>query len=206
MMGLFQFTIKIIASISPTLVVFYVLSYITKKGDNERRNKKIKHQYTVKSEKILLVFFILAFLIAVILAYNMMVEKEVFAFIILLLWSVVILIGCLNIIFWKIEVNGDTIIYTSTFNKKRVFSFRDIIYVEDKRHSTKLYINGNCQFTIKIDDNIYDCDFMDDVFRRVPYVYSLERKDKLWKGNKIYRIKIRILKIIEQIEDFLFKL
>lgn len=67
--------------------------------------------------------------------------------------------------------------------KKRKFTFDDIIYIEHRRQSKRLYIDGEKQFKIVIHDNIDDSEFMEDVKRRKLPVNSLKLKNKLYKGK-----------------------
>lgn len=79
---------------------------------------------------------------------------------------------------WKLEVNGDKIIWRSTFGKKMTFYFDDITYCERKKGSIRVYVNGEKLFTI--DSNIDKTEFMEDIKRRrIPvksyYVNQLKR-------------------------------
>lgn len=72
--------------------------------------------------------------------------------------------GTLNMIMWKLEIDGNEIMWRSTFGKKRSFHFEDITYCERKKGSVRVYINGKKLFTI--DSNIDKAQFMEDVERR----------------------------------------
>ncbi len=93
---------------------------------------------------------------------------------------VVFLIGSLNMIMWKLEVNGDEITWRSTFGKKRTFQFGDITYCERKKGSIRVYVNGEKLFTI--DSNIDKTEFMEDIKRRrIPvksYWANQQKKNK----------------------------
>lgn len=65
---------------------------------------------------------------------------------------------------WKLEVNGDKIIWRFTFGKKRIFHFEDITYCERKKGSIRVYVNREKLFTI--DSNIDKTEFMEDIKRR----------------------------------------
>ena len=84
-------------------------------------------------------------------------------------------------IMWKLEVNGDKIIWRSTFGKKMTFYFDDITYCERKKGSIRVYVNGEKLFTI--DSNIDKTEFMEDIKRRrIPvkfyYVNQLKKNRK----------------------------
>ena len=72
------------------------------------------------------------------------------------------LIGSVNMIMWKLEVNGDEITWRSTFGRKRIFHFEDITKCERKKGSMRVYVDGKKLFTI--DSNI-----------------DKERKKNLWQ-------------------------
>ena len=80
------------------------------------------------------------------------------------IFFIVSLIGSLNMIMWKLEVNGDEITWRSTFGRKRTFHFEDITYCERKKGSMRVYVNGEKLFTI--DSNIDKEEFMEDIKRR----------------------------------------
>ena len=48
------------------------------------------------------------------------------------IFFIVSLIGSLNMIMWKLEVNGDEITWRSTFGRKRTFRFEDITYCDSE--------------------------------------------------------------------------
>ena len=64
---------------------------------------------------------------------------------------------------WKLEVNGDEIIWRSTFGNRKIFQFGDITYCE-KKSSIRVYVNGEKLFTI--DGGVDKSEFMDDIERR----------------------------------------
>lgn len=72
--------------------------------------------------------------------------------------------GIVNMVMWKLEVNGDEITWRSTFGRKRTFHFEDITYCERKKGSMRVYVNGEKLFTI--DSNIDKEEFMEDIKRR----------------------------------------
>ena len=90
---------------------------------------------------------------------------------------------CIWLLFfsWKLEVNGDEIIWRSTFGNKKNFQFGDITYCERKKSSIRVYVNGEKLFTI--DGGVDKSEFMDDIERRkIPvksyYVNQLKKNRK----------------------------
>ena len=74
------------------------------------------------------------------------------------------IVGTVNMMVWKLEVNGDEIIWRSTFGNKKNFQFGDITYCERKKSSIRVYVNGEKLFTI--DGGVDKSEFMDDIERR----------------------------------------
>ena len=91
-------------------------------------------------------------------------------------------LGTLNMIMWKLEIDGNEIMWRSTFGKKRSFHFEDITYCERKKGSVRVYIHGKKLFTM--DSNIDKAQFMEDVERRripVKSYYANQLKKKMMK-------------------------
>ena len=91
------------------------------------------------------------------------------------------IVGTVNMMVWKLEVNGDEIIWRSTFGNKKNFQFGDITYCERKKSSIRVYVNGEKLFTI--DGGVDKSEFMDDIERRkIPvksyYVNQLKKNRK----------------------------
>ncbi len=73
-------------------------------------------------------------------------------------------IGSVDMMMWKLEVNGDEITWHSTLGRKKVFHFEDITQCERKKGSIRVYVKGQKLFTI--DSNIDKEEFMADIKRR----------------------------------------
>ena len=91
-------------------------------------------------------------------------QKQMFVICIFGIFFLVGISGIVNMVMWKLEVNGDEITWRSTFGKKRTFRFGDITYCERKKGSVRVYVNGEKLFTI--DSNIDKEEFMEDIERR----------------------------------------
>ena len=150
---------EIFIQMLPYLAVFAVLGYIGRtqqKRAKEREEEKkgiIRTSYIVKTEKILTIFFIMAVVLfggATVL--SALQQEDIFPPIVFSIFFIIALIGTVNMIMWKLEVNGDEITWRSTFGKKRTFHFEDITYCERKKGSIRVYVNGEKLFTI--DSNI----------------------------------------------------
>ena len=105
-------------------------------------------------QKLLTMFFVLAvFLFGGATVASAIQQDDLLPPIGFSIFFIVSLIGSLNMIMWKLEVNGDEITWRSTFGRKRTFHFEDITYCERKKGSMRVYVNGEKLFTI--DSNIY---------------------------------------------------
>lgn len=179
---------EIFIQMLPYLAVFAVLGYIGRtqqKRAKEREEEKkgiIRTSYIVKTEKILTIFFIMAVVLfggATVL--SALQQEDIFPPIVFSIFFIIALIGTVNMIMWKLEVNGDEITWRSTFGKKRTFHFEDITYCERKKSSIRVYVNGEKLFTI--DGGVDKSEFMDDIERRkIPvksyYVNQLKKNRK----------------------------
>ena len=150
MNGFLRMCLNIITQIGPYLVVLLLLSYIvnlqqkrSKEREEEQKKGIIRTHYIIKTEKVL---------------------TDLFPPLVFSIFFIVTLIGSLNMIMWKLEVNGDEITWRSTFGRKRTFHFEDITYCERKKGSMRVYVNGEKLFTI--DSNIDKEEFMEDIKRR----------------------------------------
>ena len=150
MNGFLRMCLNIITQIGPYLVVLLLLSYIvnlqqkrSKEREEEQKKGIIRTHYIIKTEKVL---------------------TDLFPPLVFSIFFIVSLIGSLNMIMWKLEVNGDEITWRSTFGRKRTFHFEDITYCERKKGSMRVYVNGEKLFTI--DSNIDKEEFMEDIKRR----------------------------------------
>lgn len=136
-----------------------------KKGKRNEKKGIIRTCYVLKTEKILTIFFIVAVVLfggATVL--SALQQKDLLPPVGFGNFFIIALIGTVNMIMWKLEVNGDEITWRSTFGKKRTFHFEDITYCEMKGNSIRVYVNGEKLFTI--DSGIDDSEFMEDIERR----------------------------------------
>ena len=164
--------LNIITQIGPYLVVLLLLKYLVnlqqkraKEREEEQKKGIIRTHYTIKTEKFLVVAFIVGTIFfACCTAMSLREKDDLLPPIGFSIFFIVSLIGSLNMIMWKLEVNGDEITWRSTFGRKRTFHFEDITYCERKKGSMRVYVNGEKLFTI--DSNIDKEEFMEDIERR----------------------------------------
>ena len=163
---------NIITQIGPYLVVLLLLKYLVnlqqkraKEREEEQKKGIIRTHYIIKTEKVLTMFFVLAvFLFGGATVASAIQQDDLLPPIGFSIFFIVSLIGSLNMIMWKLEVNGDEITWRSTFGRKRTFRFEDITYCEMKGNSIRVYVNGKKLFTI--DSGVDDSEFMEDIERR----------------------------------------
>ena len=180
---------EIFIQMMPYLAVFAVLGYIgraqqkkAKEREEEQKKGIIRTCYVVKTEKILTIIFIIGiFFTGGLVVASVIQQEDFFPLFVFGIAFVVFLIGSLNMIMWKLEVNGDKIIWRSTFGKKMTFYFDDITYCERKKGSIRVYVNGEKLFTM--DGGVDKSEFMDDKERRkIPvksyYVNQLKKNRK----------------------------
>lgn len=174
------------ARVAPFLVVFWLLKYMLVKQEKKEEKRKeeqkrgiIRTNYIVKSEKILLIIFIMAtVMFGGAVVYGIIIKEDLWVNIGLAIFAITGLSGMLNMAVWKIEVNGEEIIWRSTFGRKRKFRFEDITKCVIKNSGAiRVYVHDKRLFTI--DSNI-DCkEFMDDVERRgIPVRFILLERYK----------------------------
>lgn len=171
-MGFIKSLFEIFIQVMPYLVVFAILEYIVKlqqkrAKEREEQQKKgiIRTHYIIKTEKMLTAIFIVAvFLFGWATVASAIQQDDLFPPLVFSIFFTVSLIGSVNMVMWKLEVNGDEITWRSTFGKKRTFRFEDITYCERKKGSMRVYVNGKKLFTI--DSNIDKEEFMEDIKRR----------------------------------------
>ena len=167
-----------------------VLGYIAKvqkrreeKRTEEKKKGIIRIKYTVKTEKVLVVIFVIGTIFfGFCLVMGIMQKEDLFVIFIFGIFVLFGTLGTLNMIMWKLEINDDEITWRSTFGKKRTFHFGDITYCERKKGSMRVYVNGKKLFTI--DSNIDKEEFMEDVERRripVKSYYANQLKKKMMK-------------------------
>ena len=164
--------IEIFIQVMPYLAVFVILEYMVKiqqnrakKREEEQKRGIIRTHYTVKTEKILVGLFVVGTIFfACCTALSFIAKEDIFVICIFGVFLLVGVIGIVNMIMWKLEVNGDEITWRSTFGKKRTFRFEDITYCERKKGSMRVYVNRKKLFTI--DSNIDKEEFMEDIKRR----------------------------------------
>ena len=180
---------EIFIQMMPYLAVFAVLGYIgraqqkkAKEREEEQKKGIIRTCYVVKTEKILTITFIIGiFFTGGLVVASVIQQEDFFPLFVFGIAFVVFLIGSLNMIMWKLEVNGDKIIWRSTFGKKMTFYFDDITYCERKKGSIRVYVNGEKLFTIY--GGVDKSEFMDEIERRkIPvksyYVNQLKKNRK----------------------------
>ena len=185
-----QMCLEMVLQASPIVAVLAVLGYIAKaqkrraeKREEEKKKGIIRTKYTVRTEKVVVIICIIGaifFSSAVIICT---IQKE--DLLVICGFGIFALVGMfatLNTIMWKLEINGDEIMWRSTFGKKRSFHFEDITYCERKKGSMRVYVNGKKLFTI--DSNIDKAQFVEDVERRripVKSYYANRLKKKMMK-------------------------
>ena len=187
--------IEIFIQIMPYLAVSFILGYIAKRQqkrakEREEEQKKgiIRKHYVIKTEKVLTIFFAVGgFLFAGATVASAVQQDDLFPPLVFSIFFIVSLIGSVNMIMWKLEVNGDEITWRSTFGRKKIFRFEDITYCEMKGNSIRVYVNGKKLFTI--DSGIDDSEFMEDIERRkIPvrsyWGKSSSKKRKRWLNPK----------------------
>ena len=164
--------IEIFIQVMPYLAVFIILGHIVKlqqkrakEREEERKKGIIRTHYIIKTEKILTIFFVVGgFLFAGATVASAVQQDDLLPPIVFGVFFAVSLIGSVNMIMWKLEVNGDEITWRSTFGRKRIFHFEDITKCERKKGSMRVYVDGKKLFTI--DSNIDREEFMEDIKRR----------------------------------------
>jgi len=185
-----QMCLEMVLQASPIVAVLAVLGYIAKvqkrreeKRTEEKKKGIIRIKYTVKTEKVLVVIFVIGTIfLGFCLVMGIMQKEDLFVIFIFGIFVLFGTLGTLNMIMWKLEINDDEITWRSTFGKKRTFHFGDITYCERKKGSMRVYVNGKKLFTI--DSNIDKEEFMEDVERRripVKSYYANQLKKKMMK-------------------------
>ena len=185
-----QMCLEMVLQASPIVAVLAVLGYIAKvqkrreeKRTEEKKKGIIRIKYTVKTEKVLVVIFVIGTIFfGFCLVMGIMQKEDLFVIFIFGIFVLFGTLGTLNMIMWKLEINDDEITWRSTFGKKRTFHFGDITYCERKKGSMRVYVNGKKLFTI--DSNIDKEEFMEDVERRripVKSYYANQFKKKMMK-------------------------
>ena len=185
-----QMCLEMVLQASPIVAVLAVLGYIAKvqkrrgeKREEEKKKGVIRTKYTVRTEKVLIIIFVIGTIFFDFCLVMAIMQKEdlfvIFVFGIFVLFGA---FGTVNMIMWKLEIDGDEIMWRSTFGKKRSFHFEDITYCERKKGSMRVYVNGKKLFTI--DSNIDKAQFVEDVERRripVKSYYANRLKKKMMK-------------------------
>ncbi len=183
-----QMCLEMVLQASPIVAVLAVLGHIAKvqkrrgeKREEEKKKGVIRTKYAVRTEKVLIIIFVIGTIFFGFCLVMGIMQKEdlfvIFGFGIFVLFGA---FGTLNMIMWKLEINGDEITWRSTFGKKRSFYFEDITYCERKKGSMRVYVNGKKLFII--DSNIDKAQFVEDVERRripVKSYYANQLKKKM---------------------------
>ena len=156
--------IEIFIQVMPYLAVFVILEYMikiqqkrAKEREEERKKGIIREHYVIKTEKMLTAIFIVAVFLFLRRYSMMLFNKMIYCPQSVLAFFVVSLIGSVNMIMWKLEVNGDEITWRSTFRGRGFFTLRILQECERKKGSMRVYVDGKKLFTIdsNIDGRIY---------------------------------------------------
>ena len=140
--------LNIITQIGPYLVVLLLLKYLVnlqqkraKEREEEQKKGIIRTHYIIKTEKVLTMFFVLAvFLFGGATVASAIQQDDLLPPIGFSIFFIVSLIGSLNMIMWKLEVNGDEITWRSTFGRKRTFSLLKILPIARERKVLCVYM------------------------------------------------------------------
>ena len=197
---LIRMILGLAVQVGPYFAVFAVFGYIARvrdKKDKEREEEQkkgiINSHYVIKTETVLAIIFVLGTIFcAFCLVMAIKMQEDAFVVCVFGFFFLVGVVGTVNMIMWKLEVNGDEITWRSTFGRKRTFKFEDITYCELKGRAVRVYVNGKKLFTI--DSGIDDSEFMEDIKRRkIPvkshYVIQLKKKRMKEQEMKKKRIK-----------------
>ena len=133
--------IEIFIQVIPYLAVFAILGYIAKLQQNRAKNREeeqkkgiIRTHYKIKTEKILTIFFIVGgFLFGGATVASAIQQDDLFPPLVFSIFFAISLIGSLNMIMWKLEVNGDEITWRSTFGKKEPFNLKILHIVRERK-------------------------------------------------------------------------
>ena len=200
MYELIRIILDLAVQVGPYFAVFAIFGYIARvreKKDKEREEEQrkgiVRTCYVVKTEKVLTIIFIVALILFGWGTIASAIQQEdLFPPIVLGILCLISLAGSLNMIMWKLEVNGDEITWRSTFGRKRTFKFEDITYCELKGRAVRVYVNGKKLFTI--DSGIDDSEFMEDIKRRkipVKSYYEIQLKKKRMKEQEMKKKRIK---------------
>lgn len=140
----------------------------------DKKEEIIRTHYIVKSKKILAIVFIIGMLFSGgCVVFGALNNETLWVITLFVFFFVVSAVGGLNIAVWKIDVNGEEIIWRSTFGRETKFRFEDITKCVVKTSGTiKVYVHGKRLFTI--DNNINAKEFMSDIKRRGIFVKYME--------------------------------
>ena len=197
---LIRMILGLAVQVGPYFAVFAVFGYIARvrdKKDKEREEEQkkgiINSHYVIKTETVLAIIFVLGTIFcAFCLVMAIKMQEDAFVVCVFGFFFLVGVVGTVNMIMWKLEVNGDEITWRSTFGRKRTFKFEDITYCERKKSAIRVYINGKKLFTI--DSGIDDSEFMEDIKRRkipVKSHYVIQLKKKRMKEQKMKKKRIK---------------
>ena len=128
MYELIRIILDLAVQVGPYFAVFAIFGYIARvreKKDKEREEEQrkgiVRTCYVVKTEKVLTIIFIVALILFGWGTIASAIQQEdLFPPIVLGILCLISLAGSLNMIMWKLEVNGDEITWRSTFGRKRV--------------------------------------------------------------------------------------
>ncbi|OUN32468.1 DUF6560 family protein [Lachnoclostridium sp. An76] len=136
MSELIHIILNIVVQIGPYFAVFVVLGYIVRvrdKKDKEREEEQkkgiINSHYVIKTETVLAIIFVVGTIFCVFcLVMAIKMQEDAFVVCVFGFFFLVGVVGTVNMIMWKLEVNGDEITWRSTFGRKRTFKFEDMVW------------------------------------------------------------------------------
>lgn len=185
-----------VVSLCAIFIIYTVFRYIVTVCERKREERKkdwksetIREHYIIKNKKISVIIFSVVtvfFGICAVFCYltvfmdlsitcNM--EADAWCIYLFAAFTLVGIIGILNTVIWKLEVNEQEITWRSTFGIVRKFRFENITRCERMIYSIRVYVNGKKMF--HIDNNINCEEFIKDVERHgVPVEYYFMKKCK----------------------------
>ena len=140
--------LNIITQIGPYLVVLLLLKYLVnlqqkraKEREEEQKKGIIRTHYTIKTEKFLVVAFIVGTIFfACCTAMSLREKEDMFVICIFGIFFLVGISGIVNMVMWKLEVNGDEITWRSTFGRKRTFHLCKTLPIARERKVLCVYM------------------------------------------------------------------
>jgi len=197
---LIRMILGLAVQVGPYFAVFAVFGYIARvrdKKDKEREEEEkkgiINSHYVIKTETVLAIIFVVGTIFCVFcLVMAIKMQEDAFIVCVFGFFFLVGVVGTVNMIMWKLEVNGDEITWRSTFGRKRTFKFEDITFCELKGRAVRVYVSGKKLCTI--DSGIDKSEFMDDIERRripVRLHEQIQIKKKRMKEQEMKKKRIK---------------